>query len=74
MEQIIKKWEEILKLDEGKNIMYDRHVLTEMLEDFKAVKNLRQGHVIESLPQKHCTWGHKFCEGVMCKDCFYYQL
>ena len=39
MEEIIKKWEAILKQDKGKNITYDRNVLRNMLDDFKEVIN-----------------------------------
>jgi len=35
MEEIIKKWELILQQNNNKNIIYDRNILQEMLDDFK---------------------------------------
>ena len=35
MKKVIKKWETILKNDLGRDIVYDRKVLIEMLTDFK---------------------------------------
>ena len=32
---VIKKWETILRMGEGKEITYSRKVLTEMINDFK---------------------------------------
>jgi len=34
--EVIKKWELILQLDKGKDIDYDRHVIEEILTDFKT--------------------------------------
>ena len=43
MEKVIKKWETILKKDLGRDIVYDREVLIEMLTDFKLkIKQLNK--------------------------------
>lgn len=36
MEKIIKKWERILEQDLSKDVVYNRQVLIEMLNDFRS--------------------------------------
>ena len=78
MEEVIKKWELILKQDSDRDITYGRKVLEEMLIDVKmAVKNCNAPDVIGSAKRcKAPLKEYQFCMDdytkKKCFDCEHY--